>query len=186
MSEPSLQKSQFPNPSGVGTTQRLDMLWACLLSVKKLLDLFLSQDLSEYFSFCLVDLAHLGHSMSTLFKLSFVEEDGWELVTVRQSANFISYFDQLLGNFEQVGVTIDQSQRSPCKDSFPTGCARAMKKVKSWYEAKIATESEQSGMQDQMNFMDFEHVFNYAYFSDPNWEELMADGPVMQWRGLES
>lgn len=115
------------------------MLYACLLSAKSLLDLFLAEPSSSYFGFSIANLAQLGHACSTLFKLSLVEEIGWDIVYVRQTANIAAYLEQLALRFEQAGTAIDHAQRSPSKESFPTGLGRAMRRMKEFYEAKIGT-----------------------------------------------
>jgi hypothetical protein len=178
--EPSLQKSFFPTTLGAGNSQRLDMLYTCLTSTKLFLDYCLNEPLAAYFTFCGVDLTQLGHGLSILFKLSLVDEVGWDLVNVRQTVNFASYFEKFYTNFEQVGIAIDQNQPSPCNDSFHTGCARKMKKAKGWFDAKVAAEVQSSGFQDMAAFLDMEDVLNSGYFNDSFWEELMAEGGFIQ------
>lgn len=159
------------------------MLYACLLSAKSLLDVFVAQPLSAYFGFSITNLAQIGHACSTLFKLSLVEEMGWDLVHVRQTVNLSAYLDQLVSNFEQAGAAIDNCQRAPSKESFPTGCARAMGRTKAWYEAKVASESESEGHQRQPSFTGIDDMLNgngFDYLDDSYWQEIMADMNFMQ------
>jgi len=88
-----------------------------------------------------MDLAHVGHSCSTLLKLSLVKAPGWDLAHVRQTVNAEYYFEEIALKFLQAGNAIDQIQNRACSESFPTGCGRAMMRVKAWYEAKISAEA---------------------------------------------
>src|ERR1700710_2208448 len=118
------------------------MLYTYLLCAKSLLDIFIEQPISSYSGFSVTNLAQIAHACSTLFKLSFLEEVGWDLVHVRQTVNLPAYFDQLISNFTQAGAAIDSAQRSPSKESFPTGSARAMARVKDWYVTKVGQDSD--------------------------------------------
>jgi len=119
------------------------MFYACLMSCQTLLNSFIETPVSAYFGFSLMDLAHIGHSCSTLLKLSLVEEPGWDLAHVRQTVNAGYYLDQIASKFIQAGNAIDQIQNRVCSESFPTGCGRAMMRVKAWYETKISVETVQ-------------------------------------------
>jgi hypothetical protein len=165
------------------TSQRIDMLYACLLSTKSLLDVIIAQPLSSYFGFSVTNLAEMGHACSTLFKLSLVEQAGWDLTHVRQTVNLVAYFDQLISNFEEAGATIDRAQRSPSKESFPTGCSRAMGRVKGWYEAKLALDLETQGHQNPTSVTGVDDMMNwngFDYLDDSYWQEIMADMTFMQ------
>ena len=83
----------------------------------------------------------LGHACSTLLKLSLVEESGWDLAHIRQTVNVQYYIDQIASKFIEAGTAIDKMQTRACSDSFPTGCGRAMLRVKAWYETKLSAET---------------------------------------------
>ncbi|TVY27504.1 Transcriptional regulator [Lachnellula hyalina] len=182
--EPALQQS----PVAVGFVKdephRLDMLHSCLTSSKALLDLFLTQPLSVYYTLTSIDLANLGQSMATIFKLSMVDEPGWDLTYVRKTINPRDYFDRMINNFEHVGRIIDQSQPEPCRHSFPTGCANAMKKIRGVYEARMAAETAQDTSQEQTNSLALDGLLNgdqmIDWMDDAYWQDLLNDGNFMQ------
>jgi len=182
--EPALQQS----PVAVGFVKdephRLDMLHSCLTSSKALLDLFLTQPLSVYYTLTSIDLANLGQSMATIFKLSMIDEPGWDLTYVRKTINPRDYFDRMINNFEHVGRIIDQSQPEPCRHSFPTGCANAMKKIRGVYEARMAAETAQDTSQEQTNSLALDGLLNsdqmIDWMDDAYWQDLLNDGNFMQ------
>jgi len=151
------------------------MLYSALVSTKSLLDLFVSQPLVSYFGFCIPNTAQIGHALSTLFKLSVINEVGWDLQHIRRTVNLPAYFDQLISKFEEAGAQIDNMQTSPCRESFPTACAKAMARVKCWYEQKVALESE-SNLQTQPSMSGLDDLFavnSFDYLDDAYWQELM-------------
>jgi hypothetical protein len=177
--EPSLYRSLFPPNLN---SQRLDMLYACLISAKSLLDILLALPLSSYYGFSIITLSQLGYGLSTVFKLSFIEVPGWDLTHVRSTVNLLQYFEHFISNFEQVGAQIDNSQPTLAKIAFCTGCSRAMGRVKGWYEARLAAETEEKQQEEQTGLTGIDDIlgaenFNYwdeAFFKE-DWEQIMGD-----------
>lgn len=90
------------------------------------------------------------------------------------------YFEQMISKFEAVGQNLKDLQPRATKDNFPTGCARAMRRVKTWYEASIATEAQTSenATKEQDSLMaDGLLVGHFDYFNEAYWLELMNDCP---------
>ncbi|KAK0112917.1 hypothetical protein ONS95_014638 [Cadophora gregata] len=147
--EPAIYKPFFQGSTvGSVNSQRIDMLYGCLVSSQKLLNGYINQPISAYQAFSVIDLSHMGRGLSTLLKLSLIEEAGWDLAHVRQTLNVSYYFNELGSRFEQIGEVVDRMQKRPVKDrasSFATGCSRAMRMVQQWYEAKVAADAAQSG-----------------------------------------
>lgn len=183
--EPAIYKPFFQTSSvGNVSSQRIDMLYGCLVSSQKLLNGYVNRPISAYKAFCVIDLSHMGRGLSTLLKLSLLEETGWDLSYVRQTANLSYYFNELASRFEQVGEVIDRLQKKPVRDrasSFPTGCARAMRMVQQWYEAKIAADAAQSGQHAvpelavPLGGMDDMMLDDFDFMNDANWLDLMGD-----------
>jgi hypothetical protein len=180
--EVSLRKSLFKPAPGIANSHRIDMLYACLLSAKAQVDHYLTPPISDFFGFSLIELSHLGQSFATLLRLALVEEAGWDLEYVRGSAIPIEYFHRVIARFEEVGNLLDTNQRPGCKPSCPTHIARALSRVKTWYEGKISAESEQNphhqgatlGMEDVM-ISDQLDCTDDAY-----WLELTGDFSFLQ------
>ncbi len=63
---------------------------------KAVLDTFLTLPPSVYHVVPIPNLAQLGFCLINLFKLAFVEDPGWDLVHVRETANFTSYIDHFV------------------------------------------------------------------------------------------
>lgn len=176
--EPSLQQNPIALGFRFGSSHRIDMLHACLESAKSLIELFLAYPLSAYFGLPVTELSHIGQAFATLFKLSMLDVPGWEVTYVRKMLVDADYFNRLISNFEQVGAVIDQSQPAPCRNSFPTGCAGAMRRVKALYDAKIGAEPTQTSEQEPPSSTVLEgvlHVDQMDWMDDVYWQELLND-----------
>ncbi|TVY78222.1 Transcriptional regulator WAR1 [Lachnellula suecica] len=181
--EPCLQQHPIAIGFTMGDPQRIDMLHACFVSAKSLLDIFLGQPLSVYSSITVLELSHIGQGLVTFFKLSMVDEPGWDLAYVRKIIGAGEYWDRLISNFEQVGAVIDQSQPEPCRNSFPTGCSNAMRKIKGVYEAKIAAETAQNVSDEQAVSLGLDAMIygdQIDWMDDVYWEEMLNDGNFLQ------
>ncbi|KAL5317410.1 hypothetical protein ACEPPN_014505 [Leptodophora sp. 'Broadleaf-Isolate-01'] len=185
--EQSIYKPFFQT-SAVGgvNSHRINMLYGCLVSSQKLLNGYINQPISAYKGLCVIDLSHMGRGLSTLLKLSLVEEAGWDLTHVRRTVDLSYYFNELASRFESIGEVIDRMQKRPVRDrasSFHTGCARSMRMVQQWYEAKIAAEAVQNGQRalqeppavplTGMDDVMLDDTFDYM--NDANWLDLMGD-----------
>jgi len=160
------------------------MLYACLQAAKAQVDHYLTLPTSDFFGCSIIELSHLGQSFATLLRLALVEEPGWDLEYVRGTVIPIEYFHRVTSRFEGVGNLLDSSQRPGCKPSCPTHIARALSRVKTWYEGRISTESEQNphhqgttlGMQDVL----IGDQFGLDCIDDAYWLELAGDFRFMQ------
>ncbi len=181
----SLQKPLFSTSAiQSNSSHRLDMLYSCLEASKGLLDLYLVQPLS-YFMFSVLDLGHLGMGMSVLLRLTIVEENGWDLTYVRQTANLGYYFERLIAKFRSIGSKLDENQPPGTKRSFHTGCSLAMGKVLKWYESterlknsyeeRIAAENDQSALDQDatMGMEEFMANAQFDYFDEGYWLQLV-------------
>lgn len=179
--EPSFYKALFPTTSfAYDSSQRLDLLHSCMVACKKLLDEYLERPMSAYYGTSVADLAPLGRGISSLLKLCVLEEPGWDLGTVRQTANLNYYFEQLLEKFSQVGADIDRIQRQPCRHSFLTGCARAMGVVKTWYETKVGSDSTPNYQAASVLYDGIMNGEDVNFLDDSYWMEFMGDWPMQQ------
>lgn len=183
---PSLHKHLFTvnNGESVGT-QRLDMLYACMLSCKKLLDTSISLPSSTFLYHCIMDNAHIGHGLSVLLKLTLIEEPGWDFNEIHQTANLRTYFNRLIASFEEAGSSLDGMQKVAARHSFPTGCSRVMGRVKAWYDTMVPkmVGAGENQMQEQDALMGVE---GYAlddfsdYLNDAYWFEIFGNQGCMQ------
>jgi hypothetical protein len=155
---------------------------SCLLACKKLFDEYLQRSIYACYGTSLVDLAPLGRGFTSLLKLCLIEEPGWDLSIVRQTANLVFYFESLLSIFHQVGSDLDGRQLEQSRHSCFTGCARAITVIKTWYEMKVASEETQTSMLDQagMAGYDTSMMGGQNFLDDTYWLDFMGDWSLQQ------
>jgi hypothetical protein len=155
------------------------MLYACLLAAQGFLDRTIELPETNFLGYSVTNCAQIGHALSTLIKLSFVDEEGWNLPNVRETINVHSYFSHFITGFEQAGQAIDRLQQRPCRASFPTGCSRAIRRVMMAYNAKLAAQSTPEGAQAQQAVYvpldDPLPNISYEQFDDAYWEAIIND-----------
>ncbi|RDL32382.1 uncharacterized protein BP5553_08838 [Venustampulla echinocandica] len=155
--KPALHSNPISIGFNTGNSQRMDMLHSCLVSAKSLLDPNLEQPLSVY------------------------NPPPPDLTYVLKTISTYDYFDRIIANLDKVGALIDQSLLELCRNPFPTGCANAMRRIKSVYEAKVAAEQARNSVVfegvgingDQMDWLD-----------DAYWQELLNDGTFLQYTAV--
>jgi hypothetical protein len=178
--EPCMQTSSSPADVTISDPHRLDMLYCCLMSCQALLNSCLSHATETYSAISVIQLSSMGHGLGSLFRLSLVEQNGWDLQEVRKTVNLFDYFDRLISDFEQAGVLIQQMQPEPCRQAFAMGCSKAMRRVKSLYMSRInasgpgqSTPMQQAGpsiVDVDTNGSPFDWIDDYY------WQELIGDG----------
>lgn len=169
-----LQKYVFTNPLNL---QRLDMLYACQVTTKMLLDTLAALPQSFFATLSTMSVTQLGHGLSTLFKLSMVEDIGWDLAQVRENADLRVYFNHFISVFGKAGAELDISMRGSCPESFPTLCSRSLAKIIGWYNSKLASDVQSAEMQEQTGgYVDeFTGGPGLNYLDDFDWQEFMGD-----------
>jgi hypothetical protein len=179
LAEPGTQLGSVPLGLGGGNAQRLDTLYSCLMASQALLNHIISQPLSSYHSFSVIQLAFSGVGLSTLFKLSIVEEPGWNLVDVRKTVNVSEYFERLIERFEQAGANMDSYQTEPtARQCFPTGCAKAMRRILAFYETRLAAVPGTNFAQEPQMATGMEGIMygeQFDWIDEAYWQEILGD-----------
>ena len=159
------------------------MLYACLMSVKAVFGAFFTLPVSLCNSMSTITFSQLRHATLIAFKLSFIEVPGWDLAHVRQALPLLEYLEQMISRLGQVGAQVDSCQTVPAKRSFCTGGALATRRVKGWYEARIAAEAEKGRQEQQASLTSVDDVTGgeiFDYFDDTylmvdwEWDEIMG------------
>jgi hypothetical protein len=82
--------------------QRLEPLYACLNSIKSWFDIFFEFPLSAYIGISFPFFAQLGHCVVALYRLSTLEDPGWDKDLLRQTADLLQILDRIIDNIRRV------------------------------------------------------------------------------------
>lgn len=56
----------------------------------------------------------------------------------------LGYLDRSIAMYAEIGQKLDGMQKVEARKSFPSGCAKVMGRVKSWYEGIVPREQDTS------------------------------------------
>ena len=88
---------------------RLNMLYACLNSIRRCFDAAYELPLSKWFDLPYTIWALLGHTILALSKMTFLNADGWEQDYVRSIVDFPVMIDTLARKLDEAKATADNS-----------------------------------------------------------------------------
>lgn len=170
--------------NAISPSFRIDMLYATLLSNNAFLERFLAIPPSSFFGTSVTTFGELVNALSVLFKLSLLEEPGWDLQRVRTTSNTSAIIARLAHRFEEASLAVD-SRIDIDGSTFYTRCARKLARVRGWYDAKVAAEPNQSEQQlplatadlTSMGGMQFEDIFDE--FNGVDLQDLFGDWESM-------
>jgi hypothetical protein len=92
-SRPLSPTPQLPNFD----LRRYEHMQACLQAAKACLDNYLSMPIPEHVGVNFFIMMHSLHSLQALFRLSVLDEPGWDRTLARQFADPLLYMDRLSG-----------------------------------------------------------------------------------------
>lgn len=107
--------------------RRREYLQACLEAAKGFMECFLTIDPTEYRGLTFWIMIEYVHSAQLIYRLSLLDDPGWDRAMVRQTANIVYYLEQTASRFqqahelEQYGANAaDQTLFSKAYDSLKT------------------------------------------------------------------
>lgn len=153
---------------GTHPSDRVDMLYACLVACQSYFDIFLALPSDVFFSLPLSTFAHMTLALATVFKLSLLDAPGWDLAHVRQRFDVALLPDKLITLFEDASRTIDPRQQTNGTDAF-SRCAQRFRHIKRWYDMKLSAESAPVHVDVEGGMEGFERDF----LQESYWQDLM-------------
>jgi hypothetical protein len=137
----------MPTPSSLSSCngqafQRLETLHAGLKAARAFFDTYLDLPVYVVRSLSFFTFAQVAQSLVFVHKLSTFESPDWNLDFVRQTVNFRSILDELIGWFERVKIAEGVEQSSPVNaEDFFSRAMGKLSRVKAWHEQKTGSNS---------------------------------------------
>ncbi|KAJ0414484.1 hypothetical protein BJY00DRAFT_24656 [Aspergillus carlsbadensis] len=121
-----------PSPNQGLELVHMDHLYACLSAIRQRFELILSFPVDVFFFLATTTLMHTAHSMVALFRLSTFEYPGWDLLSVRQTADLLSLTRQIADKFFQIADTVGLQTAEGEEDSFKVAAKALMGLQAGW------------------------------------------------------
>ncbi|MCJ1466617.1 hypothetical protein MMC07_005237 [Pseudocyphellaria aurata] len=166
-----LYEHGIPNASstmyGTHSSNRVDMLYACLVACQSFFDIFLALPSDVFFSLSISTFAHMTLALATVFKLSLLDAPGWDLAHVRQRFDVALLPDKLIARFQEASRTIDPRQQINGTDAF-SRCAQRFRQIKRWYDTKTTADSAPASVD-----VDAMEAFERDFLQENYWQDLI-------------
>lgn len=112
--------------------KRREYLQACLQAAKSFLDSFLAIDVSEYHALPFWIMIEYAHSAQVLYRLTVLDDPGWDRSMVRQTADIIYYLEQTAIKMDQAHEIGDYSVNGADGSLFTKACASLRATIPIW------------------------------------------------------
>ncbi|KAI0123495.1 hypothetical protein BJ170DRAFT_713751 [Xylariales sp. AK1849] len=112
--------------------KRREYLQACLVSTKAFLDLFLSIDVGDYPGLSFAVMVQFSHSVQALYRLSLLEDPGWDRSLVRQQADVVDYLEQTAVKMDLVHQVGDFASNGPEGSLFARAAIALKLTIPTW------------------------------------------------------
>lgn len=142
--EVSINEAALSKNLDLAAFDRLEFLWAALQAVKRWFDLFLCVSPANYVGVSMNVFAQFAHCLVALSRLSSFEHPHWDVKLARETCSFSTILDQVIDRFANVkaAANLDGGIRDDV-DIFSSN-ARRITAIKTWWNAKLATEQANS------------------------------------------
>ena len=161
---------------GGQTIQRAETLSSCLSSTILFFESYFRLPTALYSRLSFAPWLHMGYAVTTACRLLFLDVNDWNVLDARKRLDFADILRQICERFEEAGNIELANRRAPIHgDNVFLQYAKRLRWVKSWYESKLAAESNPATSQPQnmsfsaldgeMSLMDFMSVDD-AFWQD--------------------
>lgn len=102
--------------------KQLKRLYACIESIKSWFEMFLAIPPADYIGFPFSISSQLVHCLTTLYRLSTLNDSNWDKGSVRETTDLLPILDQVINNMEQVAAVagLDDSDIAEGYEFFRT------------------------------------------------------------------
>jgi hypothetical protein len=164
-----------PHHTGTNESfQRLELLYACLLSAKSYIEVFFLVPTASYYSLSLVTWIQLSHTLTILCRLLLVNSEGWDVAHARELLDFAAVLKRLFEKFLEAKKIIEDIRVVDLEKNVFYQYAQMMQWVKSNYESIVSSKS--LGSQQSVDFSADETMMGeFLNLDDAFWQDFVGD-----------
>lgn len=161
--------------------QRLELLYACLESVRKFFEIFLETSPASYWNLTIIHFSRFACALSLLQRLSTFEDPTWDLQYVAAKVNFSGIVDQICNHMDDAlrygGSELSNS--SECVTIF-TRITPKLRMLNVIYESRMSSMQSATGRIGDLSGADTINIENMV----ESWEQDLFDIVDGNWWGL--
>ncbi|KAH8807091.1 hypothetical protein F5884DRAFT_788514 [Xylogone sp. PMI_703] len=173
--EMGLSKSRNPETADPSDFQRLEVLYACLEAVMNFFENFLDIPPGSYWNFSLIHFSHLAHALGVLQRLTFFEDQTWDLHYVSEKLSFTRIIDQLCERVEEAqsyGGT--EPSNNPESNNVFAHAASKLRKLNAIFEAQFASINSTINQIGSLDTGDMMNLDNAVGSWEQDWFDIVG------------
>ncbi|GAB1311438.1 hypothetical protein MFIFM68171_01648 [Madurella fahalii] len=136
----SIGLSQAPSESLGSDGWRLAMLSGCLGTARSWVDIFLRIEPAHYVFFSFFIWSQLSHVLTCLYRLTVLEEPGWDRAVVREAIDLAQLIDEIASRFNRVPAEAGLINDLLDGTDIMRNAAISIRSIRAAWEPKIAPE----------------------------------------------
>ena len=161
--------SRAPVISNNPDFHRFEYFYGCLNSIKSWFDVLFKIPPADYIGFPFPIFSQIAQCLITLFKLSMLDDPGWDRKMVQNTANVLLILDQLSHSLLQV-PSCAGLESDPIEGDVFTRTAKVSESIRQVWEAKLAVEPVGHDIAISQNVLEaVPDVAPTMNFSDDTW-----------------
>lgn len=115
---------------------RVDTFYACLHATKSWFDIFTNLGPDGYIGLSISTFTQLAHCIITLYRLSTVDDPAWNLILVREIADFSLILDQVINSMTGLKWVASPEFGESSQDDIITSTSQRLQRIKMWWDKK--------------------------------------------------
>ena len=132
--------SQVPTVTNFLDLKQLKCLYACVESIRSWFEVFLGIPPANYIGFPFSIFSQLVHCLTTLFRLSTLNDSRWDKGSVRETSDLLPILDQVINNMEQVAAVAGLDNSDIAEGDVFSRTARKFRSIRLEWEAKLGPD----------------------------------------------
>lgn len=154
--------------------QRLELLYACLLSAKSYIQAFCQVPTTSYSSLSFVTWIQLSHTLTILCRLLLVNSEGWDVAHAREVVDFPTILQRLIEKFSEAKKITEATQVVDPEMNTFYQYAQMMQWVKSNYESRLYLKPLGSQQSADL-WADEAMMGDFLNLDDAFWQDFVGD-----------
>ena len=132
--------SQVPTVTNFSDLKQLKRLYACVESIRSWFEVFLAIPPADYIGFPFSIFSQLVHCLTTLYRLSTLNDSNWDKGSVRETTDLLPILDQVINNMEQVAAVAGLDNSDIAEGDVFSRTARKFRSIRLEWEAKLGPD----------------------------------------------
>ena len=132
--------SQVPILTNFSDLKQLKRLYACVESIRSWFEVFLAIPPADYIGFPFSIFSQLVHCLTTLYRLSTLNDPNWDKGSVRETTDLLPVLDQVINNMEQVAAVAGLDNSDIAEGDVFSRTARKFRSIRLEWEAKLGPD----------------------------------------------